>query len=196
MSHRMLSRTAFVLIPLLLGATPAHAKGGDPWQAIGVMAVGPAVLIACLAAMAAVYVIAAAFRRHEWIVATALLATDEAARGKFINTLWGLLAEILLICAGLVFARFHANLLMLLVWLAALALAGLGACGSAESTGRRFHGELAGGEVSPLTALGLGLRILAAAAAMPILGWIVVGLMAANGVGSILTTASSSRQPE
>jgi len=189
-------RFAMVMAPMLLGAAPAEAKGGGPWEAVGVAAAGPIVMLLSLAAVALVYLLLAAFRKQDSLIALSQSAELLASKGKVLNTLWGVLAEILLIAGGSIIAKVPpAGLLVVLVFFFALTLAGLGLCVSAEVAGRRLHGELAGGEVSPLKALGIGLQVFALAAAIPVVGWIVVGLLAANGVGSILT-ASTTRAGE
>jgi hypothetical protein len=184
-----------ILTPLLLGAAPAKAKG-NPWQGVGVAAAGPIVLLLSLAAVAVVYLILASFRKQDGLMALVQSAGPVASQGKFLNTLWGIFAEILLLAAGSIVAKLpHAGLLVVLIFLSAFVLAGLGLCVSAEVAGRRLHSELAGGEVSPLKAVGIGLQVFTFAAAVPVLGWIVVILLATNGVGSILS-ATTSRQPE
>jgi len=195
--RKRLARFAMVLAPMLLSAAPAEAKGGGPWEAVGVAAAGPIILLLSLAGVALVYLILAAFRKQDGVMTLVQSASPVASKGKILNTLWGVLAEILLIAGGSIIAKLpQAGLLVVLVFFIAFALAGLGLCVSAEVAGRRLHGELAGGEVSPLKALGIGLQVFTLAAAIPVVGWIVVGLLAANGVGSILTASTTSRQPE
>jgi len=194
--RRRLAGFSMVVAPMLLIAAPAEAKGGGPWQAVGVASAGPIVLLLSLAAVALVYLILAAFRKQDGLMALVQSASLVAGKGRFLTTLWGVLAEILVIAGGSIIAKVpQAGLLVVLVFFVAFALAGLGLCVGAEVAGRRLHGELAGGEVSPLKALGIGLQVLTLAAAIPVVGWIVVGLMAANGVGSILT-ASTTRSVE
>jgi hypothetical protein len=181
-------------VPLLVGASPAHAKGGNPLQAAGAILSGPLVLLVCLAALAVLYLIAASVRRQEWLVGLAQSASVEVGRGKVVYTLWGILAEILLISAGLLLTKVpQAGLLVVLVWFFALALAGLGAGVAAFVAGRRLHAELAGGEITPLSALGIGLRVLFTASALPFIGWIVVLLLMAHGIGAVLTASAQGR---
>lgn len=184
-----------VFAELALGAGPGKSHGGNPLQTAGYVVAGPMVLLLWLASMAVVYLIAASFRKQDGILTLAESAVVEAGSGKVVNTLWGLIAEILIVSAGLMMAKVpQAALLTVLLFVAAMALAGFGAMVSARVAGRRLHAELAGGEVSDLGALSIGLRLLFLATALPVVGWIVVILVTANGVGSILTASSSSNR--
>jgi len=184
---------ASCLTVLLLGAAPAEAKDGTA-EAVRMVLAGPTVMLLCLASLATIYLIAAAFRRQEALVSLAQSAAVEVGKGKILNTLWGILAEILLVTAGLTIAKMpQLSLLVLFIIFVAIGLAGMGICVTAAVAGRRLHTELAGGEISPLASLGVGLRLYLVASALPILGWILLLLIAANGVGSILT--ASTRGP-
>ncbi len=198
-----LSRAAVQVVAVLFaviaaGVTPAYAAGGGGGvaQSLWSVAAGPIVLLLCLASLAVVYLAAASVRKQEGLVNLTHTAANRLAKGSALYTLWGILAELLLVSAGAILANVtHIALLVMFAGLIAVALAGLGACVSAYATGRRLHAELSGGEIDGGRALGQGLTLFFCAVALPVAGWIVIALMAANGVGAVLAAAIQGEPP-
>lgn len=102
-------------------------------------------------------------------------------------TLWGLAAALLvLILCGVLFSRHALALLGVAVLASGLTLASLGIGVAALSLGLRLTDALGAMEMETLPALRLGLWTLLLASCVPFVGWLLVLLTLASGVGATL----------
>lgn len=122
----------------------------------------------------------------------ARLGERAAARldgGRVVPTLWGLAASLLvLLLCGVLFSRHALAFLGVAVLAAGLTLASLGLGAAALSLGLRLTDALGTLEMETLPALRLGLWTLLLASGVPFIGWLVVLLVLASGVGATLET--------
>ncbi len=104
-------------------------------------------------------------------------------------TLWGLAAALLvLILAAILFKAHALALLGVVVLVSGFVLASLGLGVAALSLGLRLTDALAPMDLETLPALRLGLWTLLLASCVPFLGWVLVLLALASGLGSTLET--------
>jgi hypothetical protein len=190
-------RFALCLAPTVMVSTPTYAAGdAGAGKLVGGMVMGPAALILGLGAIAVVYLAAVGVHRQDSLVMLARGAADRLMNGRATYVLWGLLAEILLVSAGAIVARFKIlALLTIFLFFLAVALAGLGALVAAFATGRRFQTELSSDPHQPVGSLGVGLLIFLIAVAVPVAGWIVIILATAAGIGATLSTLAQGDEP-
>lgn len=122
----------------------------------------------------------------------ARLAERAAARldgGRVVPTLWGLAATLLvLILCGVLFNVHALALLGVVVLVSGLVLASLGLGVTALSLGLRLTDALSMMEMEMLPALRLGLWALLLASGIPFVGWLLVLLALASGIGATLET--------
>lgn len=103
--------------------------------------------------------------------------------------LWGLAAALLvLLLCGVLFKIHALALLGVLVLASGLALASLGLGAAALSLGLRLTDALGAMDTETLPALRLGLWTLLLASGVPFVGWLLVLLALASGVGAVLET--------
>jgi len=106
-----------------------------------------------------------------------------------VPTLWGLAAALLvLILCGVLFNIHALALLGVVVLVSGLVLASLGLGVAALSLGLRLTDALGALDVETLPALRLGLWTLLLASCVPFLGWLLVLLTLASGIGATLET--------
>ncbi len=104
-------------------------------------------------------------------------------------TLWGLAAALLvLILCGLLLNTHALVLLGVIVLAFGLALASLGLGAAALSLGLHLTDVLATMDMEMLPALRLGLWTLLLASCVPFVGWLLVLLALASGIGATLET--------
>lgn len=104
-------------------------------------------------------------------------------------TLWGLAAALLvLILCGVLFSRHALALLGVVVLVSGLILASLSLGVAALSLGLRLTDALTMMDMEMLPALRLGLWTLLLASFVPFLGWLLVLLALASGIGATLET--------
>lgn len=128
----------------------------------------------------------------------ARLGERAAARldgGRIVPTLWGLAAVLLvLFLCGVLFNVHALALLGVVVLVLGLVLASVGLGVVALSLGLHLTDALATMDMEMLPALRLGLWTLLLASGVPFLGWLLVLLALASGMGAILE-ALVSRPP-
>lgn len=129
----------------------------------------------------------------------ARLGERAAARldgGRVVPTLWGLAAALLvLILCGVLFNIHALALLGVVVLVSGLVLASLGLGVAALSLGLRLTDALGALDVETLPALRLGLWTLLLASCVPFLGWLLVLLALASGIGATLETLLTRKAP-
>ncbi len=104
-------------------------------------------------------------------------------------TLWGVAASLLvLILCGVLFSRHILAIPGVLVLVSGLVLASLGLGVAALSLGLRLTDALTTSDLETLPALRLGLWTLLLASGVPLLGWLLVLLALASGIGATLET--------
>lgn len=122
----------------------------------------------------------------------ARLGERAAARldgGRVVPTLWGLAASLLVLLLCGVLFNVHALAPVGVVVLACgLALASLGLGAASLSLGLRLTDALGAMDMETLPALRLGLWTLLLASGVPFVGWLLVLLALASGVGATLET--------
>lgn len=122
----------------------------------------------------------------------ARLGERAAARldgGRVVPTLWGLAAALLvLILCGVLFNIHALALLGVVVLVSGLVLVSLGLGVAALSLGLRLTDALTTMDMETLPALRLGLWTLLLASCVPFLGWLLVLLALASGIGATLET--------
>ena len=145
------------------------------------------VVLILLSGLAALILLAVLFRRADPLARFAERASARLDQGRVVPTLWGLAASLFLFlaCAAL-FATKILALLGLLLLTADLALVGLGLGVAALSLGLRLAEAGGAFETHTLTALRLGLWTLFLASFLPFVGWLLVILALASGIGAIL----------
>lgn len=120
----------------------------------------------------------------------ARLGERAAARldsGRAVPTLWGMAAALLiLILCGVLFNIHVVALLGVIALVAGLVLASLGTGVAALSLGLRLTDALGALDTEMLPALRLGLWTLLLASCIPLLGWLLVLLAVASGIGAAL----------
>lgn len=116
--------------------------------------------------------------------------------GRVVPTLWGLaVALLVLILCGVLFSRHTLALLGVIVLVSGLALASLGLGVAALSLGLRLTDALGALDTETLPALRLGLWTLLLASCVPVLGWLLVLMALASGIGATLETLMTRNAP-
>ncbi len=109
--------------------------------------------------------------------------------GRGVPTLWGMAAALLvLILCGVLFKTHVLALLGVAVLASGLALASLGLGVAALSLGLRLTDALSTMDMETLPTLRLGLWVLLLASGVPFVGWLLVLLALASGIGATLET--------
>lgn len=150
---------------------------------------GPAIVLVLIAALAVLAVLSVAVGRMEPLARLGERATSRLDAGRAVPTLWGLAATVFLLAlSAVLFSTKVLALMGVLVLIACLALAGLGLGAAALSLGQRL-GDASGALTTETPdAIRLGLWTLLLASVLPFLGWLLVGLALASGVGAVLET--------
>ncbi len=150
-----------------------------------------------LSGLATLALLAVAFGRTEPLARLGERAGARLDGGRAVPTLWGLAACVFfLLASAVLFSTKILALLGLLVLLVALVLASLGLGVAALSLGLRLAEAGGSFETDALTALRLGLWTLFLASFLPFLGWLLVLLALASGVGATLETLVARRQSQ
>lgn len=148
---------------------------------------GPLILLFVVSCLATTALAAAGTGRVRALAALEARAVGRLERGRALPTLWGLSAGVLLFTGGAVLSNRPAlALLGVLVLLAGLVLAGLGVGAASIVLGRALLGALDPAVTSTLACLRIGLGVFFGAAFLPFVGWALVGLAAASGLGALL----------
>lgn len=148
---------------------------------------GPAILLILLSVLASVSVLAAFFQRVDICL---LLVERSAARlegRRLIPTLWGIAAAIVcVVAAALLISTKTLALLGVVVLSLGLVAASLGLGAAALWLGTRIFDISETSELSSLSSLKLGLITLFLASFLPYVGWLLVLLALASGIGAVL----------
>jgi cobalamin biosynthesis protein CobD/CbiB len=119
-------------------------------------------------------------------------ASARLETSRVVPILWGLSATLLLLfVAAFLFNTHVLALLGIIVLAATLALASLGFAVAALSLGTHLTDVLGLLETDTLAALRLGLWAMGLTAGIPFLGWLLVVLLLASGIGTVLETLVS-----
>ena len=117
-------------------------------------------------------------------------------RGRIVLPLWGMAAALLvLILCGVLFNIHVLALLGVVVLVAGLILASLGLGVAALSLGPRLSDALGIMDAETLPALRLGFWTLLLASGVPFIGWLLVLLALASGIGATLETLLTRKAP-
>ncbi len=145
---------------------------------------GPGVVLIFAASLALVSLVAISAGRLDHLVAFGQRASGRLKRWRPLSALWGIAGAVLLAAASALLG--HVKPLALLVPLAALALMGVGVGVAALALGRDLIGACGSLDGDLLPRLRLGLTVLFLASIVPFLGWLVVLLFLASGLGAII----------
>lgn len=140
-----------------------------------------------LATLAALALLSVGLGRAEALARLGERAAARLEQGRAVPALWGLAASVFLLAlAAVLFSTKVLALLGVLVLAAALALAGLGLGVAALGLGPRIQDACGSLTAEPLDGLRLGLWALLLASILPFVGWLLVGLALAAGIGAVL----------
>lgn len=189
-----LPSAAFAADPRLLGAPASSARAGHSGDMVRLFLAGPTIFAVLLAVLAVVALLGMAVGRLDRLVAIALAGARRLDSGKVVPGLWGVCAALILFALIVIlFATKVLGLLGALLFLIALSLAALGLAASAVACGRAVHGESATLDLDDLAHLRTGLWLLFFASILPVLGWLVVLLAIACGLGGVVQTLFARR---
>ena len=150
---------------------------------------GPAVLLILLSVLAALTLLATFFQKTDLAVSLAERAARRLDQGRAIPTLWGVAATALcLVGMAVLFSTKVLALLGVLVLATGLALASLGTATVAVWLGGKIAEAAGSLDTNTLSCLRLGLWTLLSASMLPYVGWLLVLLGLASGVGAVLET--------
>lgn len=157
---------------------------------------GPLMLLFFLSCLVVTALLATGIGWGEKLAGLSTRAAERLERGRLIPTLWGLSGALLVFAAAGVLINIKPLALFgLVLGLAGLALAGLGLGAASLMVGRDLLRALEAEEtVDPLVRLRLGLAALFCAAFLPFVGWILVLLAAAAGIGAVLEALLPARR--
>lgn len=165
-------------------------KGNAP----GALLVGPALLLLLLAVLSAYALLLVASGQLNGLVSLGRGAARRLRRGRGLLVFWGLSSALLVVILAVTLFKIKPlALLGLAVLLVGLTLAGLGLCVAALRAGSRLAAELTLPGASPTRNIILGILTLLLASIVPVLGWVVVALLAAGGLGAVLEELFSRR---
>lgn len=157
---------------------------------------GPAVVLLLVAGLCTLGLLALLLGRAAPLARLGERAAARLDAGRVVPTLWGLAAALLvLILCGVLFSRHALALLGVVALLSGLVLASLGTGVAALSLGLRLTDALTTIEMETLPALRLGLWTLLLASCVPFLGWLLVLLALASGIGAALETLLTRKAP-
>ena len=150
---------------------------------------GPAVALLLIAGLCTLGLLALSLGRAAPLARLGERAAARLDGGRIVPTLWGLAAALLvLILCGVLFRAHSLALLGVAVLASGVALASLGLGVAALSLGLRLTDALSTMDMETLPALRLGLWTLLLASAVPFVGWLLVLLALAAGIGATLET--------
>ncbi len=160
----------------------------------GLLLTGPVTLLLLLAVLAAYVLLLVVGGRLTGLVSLGAGAETRLRRGRLLPVLWGLAATLLVMTLAAVLFKIKAlTLLGVGLLVVGVVLAGLAVCVAALRVGRRLTVELALPGASPIVSLSLGMSALLLASFVPVVGWVLVGLLAAGGLGAVLEEMFSRR---
>ena len=150
---------------------------------------GPVVVLLLLAGLSTLGLLALLLGRAALLARLGERASARLDSGRAVPTLWGLAAALLsLILCGVLFNIHILALLGVVVLVAGLTLASLGLGVAALSLGLRLSDALGIMDAETLPALRFGLWTLLLGSGVPFLGWLLVLLALASGIGATLET--------
>ena len=150
---------------------------------------GPVVVLLLIAGLSTLSLLALLVGRAAPLARLGERAAARLDNGRVVPTLWGLaVALLVLILCGVLFNIHALALLGLFVLVSGLVLASLGLGVAALSLGLRLTDALTIMDMETLPALRLGLWTLLLASFIPFLGWLLVLLALASGIGATLET--------
>ena len=178
--------TTLLIVPAF-AAGPQNPGGDQGWNAVRLFLAGPALLLIFVSFLSAAAMIAAAFGLLDRLTAPISRAIDRLEHKRALPVLWGLSFTVLMlaVCAVLINIKPLA-LLGVLTALAGVIIVGLGVCVAAIRFGRDLAITLGRLGSDDLTALKLGLTLFLGVAVLPFIGWILIILAAAAGIGALL----------
>ena len=160
----------------------------------GLLLTGPVTLILLLAVLAAYVLLLVIGGRLTGLISLGTGAETRLRRGRLLPVLWGLAATLLVMTLAAVLFKIKAlALLGVGVLVVGVVLAGVAVCVAALRVGGRLALELALPGASPVASLLLGVAALLLASFVPVVGWVLVGLLAAGGLGAVLEEMFSRR---
>lgn len=150
-----------------------------------------------LSGLVSLALLAVTFGRTEPLAGLGQRAAARLEQGRAVPTLWGLAATVFLLAASAVlFSTKVLDLLGVILLTVGLAFVSLGLGVAAMSLGTRLLDALGTLETETLPALRLGLWTLFLASFLPFLGWLLVLLCIASGVGALLETLTMRRSAD
>ncbi len=150
---------------------------------------GPIVVLLLIAGLSALALLSLLLGRAAPLSALGERAAARLDGGRVLPTVWGMAAALLVLILSSVLFKTHAlALLGVIVLLSGLGLASLGTGVAALSLGLRLMDALTTMDMETLPALRLGLWTLLLASCVPFLGWLLVLLVLASGIGAALET--------
>jgi hypothetical protein len=150
---------------------------------------GPIVVLLLIAGLSALALLSLLLGRAAPLSALGERAAARLDGGRVLPTVWGMAAALLVLILSSVLFKTHAlALLGVIVLLSGLGLASLGTGVAALSLGLRLMDALTTMDMETLPALRLGLWTLLLASCVPLLGWLLVLLALASGIGAVLET--------
>lgn len=156
----------------------------------------PAIVLLLIAGLCALGLLALLFRRAVPLAQFGERAAVRLDSGRVLPTLWGIAAALLVLILSVVLFKTHVlALLGVLVLLSGLALASVGTGVAALSLGLGLTDALTTTDMEMLPALRLGLWTLLLASGVPFLGWLLVLLALASGIGATLETLLTRKSP-
>lgn len=171
-----------------LAAPPSSAsvaKSAHGADAPRLFLAGPAIFLIVLSCVAAAALIVSAFGGLEKLTDSISAGARRLESGKALSVLWGLCVGVILIALAVVlFASKVLAVLGVIVLLIALAVFGAGLATAAITNGRAILAASGSLEIDDLACLRLGLWVLFFASSLPFLGWLVVLIATAGGLGA------------
>ena len=155
---------------------------------------GPAVVLILLATLASLALLSVGLGRAEVLARLGERAASRLDQGRAIPTLWGVAATVFLLAlAAVLFSTKVLALVGVLVLVFCFALAGLGLGVAALGLGQRIQDAAGALTSEPLDGLRTGLWAMLLASVLPFVGWLLVGLALAAGIGAVLELLVSRR---
>ena len=156
---------------------------------------GPVIVLLVLSCLAIAVLIVSAFGGLEKLTAAIADSARRLGGPKSLPTLWGICVGLILFAvAAVLFATKVLAALGVIVILFALAVFGAGLVSAGIAYGRAILGAAGSLESDDHTCLRLGLWVLFFASFLPFLGWLVVVLAGAAGLGALAQAAFGRRE--
>ena len=169
----------------------------DEAEMVRLFSGGPLVLLLLVSCLAVVVLTAALMRRAGAPMILVERAARRLERGRLVPTLWGLSAGMLVVVlSGSLLDKGELALLGVMIAAVGLVCAGLGVGAAGLAFGRDIFTALGSEDPEPACCLRLGLGALFCAVFLPVIGWLLVGLVLAAGIGAVLEAALVRRPSE